>query len=87
VAKVRNILLSIEVRCALRSSKCKHNSSHLIAKGELRLVVKEQGPAGGEAGYCSRCAAAMIAQARACLDETAVLLADAVDGSSLGRGS
>jgi hypothetical protein len=65
----RNILLSLEVRPAGRACKCKHNARHAIAKGDLRLVVKEPGPASGEQGYCAPCGLTMLAAACEALDQ------------------
>lgn len=64
----RNVLLSLEVRPALRACKCKHNARHKIAKGDLRLIVKEPGPASGEQGYCAPCGLSMLAAARQALE-------------------
>ena len=73
----RSILLSVEVRPAGRACKCKHNARHKIAKGDLRLVVKEAGPASGEQGYCAPCGLSMLAAARRTLEQhVEALLAD-----------
>lgn len=65
----RSILLRIEVRPAGKLSRCRHNKGHEIRKGELRFVVKDPGPAGGEKGYCRDCAHAMLAVAARRLEE------------------
>lgn len=65
----RNVLLSLEVRPAGRACKCKRNAKHLIAKGDLRLVVKEPGPASGEQGYCATCGLTMLVAAREALNQ------------------
>lgn len=38
--KVRDILLDVKVDRALRQRKCRRNTTHLIAKGEMCLVVR-----------------------------------------------
>ncbi len=65
----RSLLLRIEVREAGRQAQCRHDRSHLIAKGEARFIVRNPGPAGGEKGYCAECGAAMVELARQVLDE------------------
>jgi hypothetical protein len=61
---LRRLLLRIEVRPAGRESRCRHNTDHVIAKGEPRFILKGAGPASGEKGYCAACARAMIEDAR-----------------------
>lgn len=65
--QLRTVLLSLEVRPAGRACKCKRNPKHAIRKGELRLVVKEPGPASGEQGYCAECGREMLAAAQEAL--------------------
>jgi hypothetical protein len=60
MARTRSLLLRVEVRPAGRLARCAHNRSHEIRKGELRFVVRDPGPAGGEKGYCAECAADML---------------------------
>lgn len=69
MARLRGILLRLEVRPAGKRCSCKHNGRHSIVKGQARMVVKEPGIATGEYGYCATCGMAMIEQARAALDE------------------
>ncbi|MFN8232235.1 MAG: hypothetical protein U0V56_01710 [Actinomycetota bacterium] len=69
MSAIRSVLLKLEVRPAGRASKCAHNKNHAIAKGQLRFVVKNPGPAQGEKGYCKRCAKVMINRARGGLDD------------------
>jgi hypothetical protein len=38
--KVRDILLDVKIEQALRQRKCRRNKTHLIAKGEMCLVVR-----------------------------------------------
>jgi hypothetical protein len=60
----RSVLLGLAVRPASRACSCKHNPRHRITRGELRLIVKNPGPASGESGYCVTCAQLMLAAAR-----------------------
>jgi hypothetical protein len=69
MARVRSLLLRIDVRPAGKLSRCSHNKKHAIPKGELRFIVKDQGPAGGEKGYCVDCAAEMLDASEAQLEE------------------
>jgi hypothetical protein len=73
----RTVLLSMAIRPAARACACKHDSRHRIARGELRLIVKNPGPASGESGYCITCAHQMLALARAELDQHSRKLANA----------
>lgn len=66
--RVRSILLGLEVRPAGKLCHCKHNARHRIAKGELRLVVKDPGAVGTEQGYCATCGLAMLYAARSVLE-------------------
>lgn len=63
MARVKSILQRLEVRPAGRLSRCSHEKSHEIRKGEARFVVKPPGPAAGEKGYCADCALEMIEKA------------------------
>ena len=38
--KVRDILIDVKVEQAERQRKCRRNTTHLIAKGEMCLVVR-----------------------------------------------
>ena len=38
--KVRDILVDVKVEQALRQRKCRRNTTHQIAKGEMCLVVR-----------------------------------------------
>lgn len=58
--KLRSLFLRIEVRPAGRLSRCGHDKKHEIRKGELRFIVRAAGPAGGERGYCAKCANEML---------------------------
>ncbi len=69
MAATKSVLLKLEVRPAGKACNCKHSSKHRIAKGDLRLVVKDPGPASGEKGYCAPCGTAMLVAARESLDE------------------
>ena len=69
MARVRGILLHLEVRPAGKRCSCKRDDRHTMLKGQARMVVREPGIATGEAGYCAACGLAMIEQAKAALDE------------------
>jgi hypothetical protein len=60
---VRSVLLRLEVRPVGRRCLCAKKCGAVLEKGDLRLVVKESGPAAGEKGYCSSCATAMLEKA------------------------
>jgi hypothetical protein len=68
-SRPRTVLLGVVVRPAGRACKCKRDPRHRITKGDLRLVVKEPGPASGEQGYCAPCGLVMLAAARQALDQ------------------
>ena len=53
--QIRRVLGSLSVRTAKAASGCKFNSTHRVARGERRLIVKNPGPASGENGYCTEC--------------------------------
>ena len=38
--KVRDILIDVKIEQAQRQRKCRRNTTHLIAKGEMCLVVR-----------------------------------------------
>lgn len=65
----RSLLLKIEVREAGKQAHCRHDRDHVISKGEIRFIVRNPGPAGGEKGYCADCGVSMLKQARRELDE------------------
>jgi hypothetical protein len=65
----KSVLLRLDLRPARKLCRCKHNRTHTITKGDLRLVVKEPGPATPEYGYCTACAEEMLAKAEAQLAE------------------
>jgi hypothetical protein len=69
MAQTRNVLLGLEVKPAGKACHCKRNSKHAIAKGQLRFIVHNPGPAAGENGYCEACGRAMIELALAKLGE------------------
>jgi hypothetical protein len=84
----RSVLLGLTVRPAGRACTCKRNSKHRIARGELRLIVKNPGPASGESGYCITCAQLMLTSAQEELDGHCVSLGCAAEkllGQTAGR--
>ena len=52
---IKRVLGSLSVRAAKAAAGCKFNPKHRVAKGALRLIVKNPGPASGENGYCVEC--------------------------------
>ena len=74
---VRSLLPRIQVKTAGRLSRCHHDKRHEIRKGEVRVVVKNPGPASGEAGYCVACAIDMLCFVRQQITE----LEASLDGS------
>lgn len=69
MARTRSLLHRIEVRPAGRLSHCARNRKHEILMGELRFVIKDAGPAGGEKGYCVECGNEMLDAAESQLAE------------------
>jgi hypothetical protein len=57
--KVRDILVHVEVEQAQRQRKCRRNTAHLIAKGEMCLVVKT-GSTNDDYSYSRDAAKAML---------------------------
>jgi hypothetical protein len=59
MAKIRSLVVPVEIRPAGRLSKCSHNKKHAIPKDEARFIVTN--PSGmGEKGYCAMCGQAML---------------------------
>jgi hypothetical protein len=57
--RVRDILVHVDVEQAQRQRKCRRNTSHLIAKGEMCLVVRP-GPTNDDYSYSRAAAKAML---------------------------
>jgi hypothetical protein len=57
--KVRDILVHVGVAEAQRQRKCRRNTAHLIAKGEMCLVVKT-GPTNDDYSYSREAAKPML---------------------------
>jgi hypothetical protein len=57
--KVRDILVHVDVDQAQRQRKCRRNTAHLIAKGEMCLVVKT-GPTNDDYSYSRDAAKAVL---------------------------
>jgi hypothetical protein len=57
--KVRDILVHVDVEQAQRQRKCRRNSAHLIAKGEICLVVRT-GSTNDNYSYSREAAQAML---------------------------
>ncbi len=62
---VKRLLGNSTVKAAQRAASCKRNKSHSVAKGELRLIIKNPGPAAGQRGYCAECGLEILALAEA----------------------
>jgi hypothetical protein len=65
----KSLLQRVTVRPAGRKCECAHNKTHVITKGERRLIVKAPGVATREYGYCKACGVKMLERARKELDE------------------
>jgi hypothetical protein len=76
MASYKSLLLRVAVRPAGKKSYCSHNTKHVIAKGEPRMVVKAPGIATPEKGYCAYCGLAMVTQAQQQLSEISRQLGD-----------
>ncbi len=57
--KVRDILVHVDVEQAQRQRKCRRNTAHVIAKGEMCLVVRT-GPTNDDYSYSRAAAKAML---------------------------
>ncbi|MEQ8249550.1 MAG: hypothetical protein RID42_17890 [Alphaproteobacteria bacterium] len=57
--RVRDILVHVRVEQAQRQRKCRRNTAHLIAKGEMCLVVKT-GATNDDYSYSRAAAKAML---------------------------
>jgi hypothetical protein len=57
--KVRDILISVKVEQAQRQRKCRRNTMHLIAKGEMCLVVRTN-PTNDDYSYSREAAKPML---------------------------
>jgi hypothetical protein len=57
--KVRDILVHVDVDQAQRQRKCRRDTAHLIAKGEMCLVVKT-GPTNDDYSYSRDAAKAVL---------------------------
>lgn len=66
---VKNVLKHVSTETAGRKRKCWRSNTHLIAKGDLCLVVVE-GPT-DKTTYCAVCARLIIDRARQELDAIA----------------
>lgn len=67
MAKIRDVLLKLEVRTSLRANKCKRNGNHKIPKGDRWLIVTPRGPAARDFGYCVNCGIEMLETAQTSL--------------------
>jgi len=83
----RTVLLRLTVKTAERTRKCSRNKGHTVRPGEKILLVREPGPAAGSKGYCSACAAAMLAAAHDALEELHQALQIASASTSAAEGT
>ena len=60
---LKRVLGNLSVRAAGKAAGCKFNQNHRVARGELRLMIKNPGPASGEHGYCTECGLRILAAA------------------------
>jgi hypothetical protein len=65
----RTVLLRLTLKTAERNRRCSRSMAHAVRPGEKIFLVREPGPAAGQKGYCSTCAAAMLDAAHDALDE------------------
>lgn len=64
MAKVRDIIVHVEVEVAERARICHHNrKDHEITKGEQCLAIYDHD--GGRKNYCGACALAIVVKAKA----------------------
>jgi hypothetical protein len=78
MAKMRDVLLKLEVRTSLRANKCKRNGNHKITKGDLWLIITPRGPAARDFGYCVNCGIEMLEAAQASLSAHLAALREGV---------
>jgi hypothetical protein len=63
MAKVRDVLVHVEVEVALRVRICHHNrKEHTIAKGNVCLAIHDSD--GGRRNYCGVCAREILTKAK-----------------------
>lgn len=64
MAKVRDVLVHVEVEVALRVRICHHNrKDHTITKGDACLAIHDSD--GGRKNYCGPCAQEILTKAKA----------------------
>ena len=76
---VKRVLGSLRVEVAKRVAGCKRNRRHSVARGELRLIVKNPGPASGERPYCTSCGLEILAMAEADVERLRQQLLDRLE--------
>lgn len=60
MAKFKSLIVGTKLEVTSRKTICKHDKSHVITKGELRLSVKNSTQ--GVSCYCLSCAKTMVAE-------------------------
>ena len=59
MARVRRIFRHVEVEKAKLGRRCHHDRSHVIRRGEMCLVIRNENGRGGR-NYCWKCARAIL---------------------------
>jgi hypothetical protein len=57
VPRRKSLISSAEVTRVQRAHQCRHDDSHSLTKGDVRLTVKDEG---GTFNYCASCGVAMV---------------------------
>jgi hypothetical protein len=57
VPRRKSLISTVTVTRVKRAHTCRHDDSHSLAKGEVRLTVKDEG---GTFNYCGSCGVAMV---------------------------
>ena len=68
----RSLISTVEVNHAQRKHPCRHDTAHILSKGDVRLTVKEEGR---PFNYCAPCALAMVEEGIARLQHLKAALA------------
>jgi len=57
VPKRKSLISTVEVTRVQRAHTCRHDDSHALTKGDVRLTVKDES---GKFNYCAACGVAMV---------------------------
>lgn len=55
--KRKSLISTVAVTRVQRAHTCRHDDSHALVKGDVRLTVKDEG---GTFNYCAPCGVAMV---------------------------